>query len=90
VRKCARANQPQYQWVSSRRSALDSFEQLIRMTVSHVRQESEADVPLLGHGPAQAEAPDLRLLARFEELSEVLLDRFGQRQRDKHSHGPTS
>ena len=87
VREGARASQSQYQRLSSRRGALEALEQLIRMPVSHVREEGEGDVPLLGHGPAQARS---RLLARLEELGQVLLDRFGQRQRDKHPHGSTS
>jgi len=39
VRKGARANQSQYQRVSSQRGAPEAFEQLVRMPVNQVRQE---------------------------------------------------
>src|ERR1035437_8754636 len=57
------------------------------MPVSHLGKESKGEVPLLGQGPTQVWCG---LLAGLEERGQVLLDRFWQRQRDKHPHGHTS
>src|SRR6185436_1120511 len=79
VREGTRASHSQYQRVSSCRGALKALEQLVRMPVSHLREESQGDMPLLWPGPSQAELPGAGLLARLKELGQVLLDRFGQR-----------
>src|SRR5450756_2086547 len=84
--EAARAGGSQVQRLASRRGALTALEQLIRMPVSHLRKESEREVPLFWVGPSQTVLLASRLLTRLEELGQVLLDRFGQRQRDKHSH----
>ena len=87
LREGAGAGQPHIQRPASRHGALKALEQLIHVPISHIRKECESEVPLLGHRPTQLRSC---LLARLEELGQVLLDRFGQRQRDKHPHGHTS